>query len=80
MKNKLILFVLWIIAITLAGCWEQDIIDELQNENYELQQEIENLKETIDGCNNYIFDAKQYVWESYEDMEYALDSLEEYTY
>jgi len=60
----------------LTWCTSQEQVDELQWQIYDLESEVNNLKETIDQCNSNIEDAQSYAWSDYEDMEYALESLE----
>lgn len=80
MKKTILLAGMLLFILILSGCGEKERISELENKNYEYQREISNLKNTIEDCNNNISDARSYIGESYEDMEYALDSLEDCEY
>lgn len=51
------------------GCTNQKSINDLETE-------IVDLEDTIYKCNSQIENAKSYIWESYEEMEDALNSLE----
>lgn len=57
----LVLFIWW--------CTNQRTLDDLETE-------IADLEDTIHQCNSQIEEAKSYAWESYEDMEDALNNLE----
>ncbi len=65
MKVNLLIIIL-ISVLFIWGCTEQK----------DLEADIIDLENIIYKCNNQIEEAKSYVWESYEDMEDALNNLE----
>ncbi len=75
-----------LIIILIAGIWiwsNHNKIAELQNQNYTLEDNIDGYSNALDEANSnieeansIIEDAKGYAWESYDDMGYALESLE----
>ncbi len=74
---KKAIFLLWLSLLPfLSWCTSQEEVDDLNSQIYELESENNRLKETLDQCNSNIEDAQSYVWESYEDMEYALEELQ----
>jgi chromosome segregation ATPase len=73
----------WIIAIIIIlFLWflhSQDLgekIEILNSRVEEYESQIEEYKSALEEANNNIEDAKSHAWESYEDMGYALESLE----
>lgn len=62
----------------LSGCTEYEGLsaEEWADQYYEIEEELEHARQTIDDLNYTIEDAQSYAWSSYEDMGYALESLE----
>lgn len=74
---------IWFLLITtlvLSWCVSQSEYDDLSYELEDTQDQLEELQSTIDDCNDNINNAKNYEWASYEEMEYALNSLTECDY
>lgn len=76
MKKLLIMFFCLGILFIISWCATQSQVDQLESENYDLELRVSELEGIIDNCNYGIEDAQSYAWSDYEDMEYALESLE----
>lgn len=68
--KKVIMFSLLVLSLSWCSNSLQTKIDNLEDYNF-------RLKQIISDCNDNIQEAKEYIWGEYEDMEYALDTLEE---
>lgn len=73
-KEKEINWYVWILVILLFFAWNKS--HNLEKENVRLHAALEEANSNIDDANSYIEDAQSYAWSSYEDMGYALESLE----
>lgn len=51
-------------------------VEVLQDEVADLDYKVRIYYDALDQANSNIEDAKWYAWSSYDDMGYALDSLE----
>jgi hypothetical protein len=79
-------FINWVIGIAIIwfifsfigsfGKYEGLSAEEWFNRYDEADARVINLQDALEQANSNIEDAKYYSGESYEDMEYALDSLE----
>jgi peptidoglycan hydrolase CwlO-like protein len=78
---KLTLFL--IPLILLSSCtidWNDEKdkqIVELENQVQEKERRINDIKNTVDDCNSNISDAQGYAGETYEEMNDALENLQE---
>lgn len=72
-------------TLVLSGCnnKEQEYISQISDLKSAISnkdQTIADLVNIIEECNNNILDSKGYIGESYDEMESALDALEECVY
>ncbi|MBI2448623.1 hypothetical protein HYV44_03680 [Candidatus Microgenomates bacterium] len=75
-----------IVIVLIAGIWlwsSHNTISDLQSQNSSLEDTIDEYRsalseanDNIEQANSIIEDAKWYTWESYDDMGYALDSMD----
>lgn len=80
MPKIVMIWFLLITTLVLSWCVSQSEYDDLSYELEDTQDQLEELQSTIDDCNDNINNAKNYEWASYEEMEYALNSLTECDY
>jgi archaellum component FlaF (FlaF/FlaG flagellin family) len=78
-KHHNIILVILIAALLIVGAKYKSLKSENENltslvdeYDYSLSQANDNIEE----ANSYIEDAQGYAWSSYEDMGYALESMD----
>lgn len=71
----------WVLIIISIWFWRDhhkltNQIELLREESYEFERKTRFYSDALDQANSNIEDAQSYAWESYDEMGYALDSLE----
>jgi len=79
-NNNQTLVIVLVIALLLSlfrtQKYEEYTAEEWAAEYEYTNDKLESYIDALDEANSNIEDAKYYVWESYDDMGYALDDLE----
>lgn len=87
MKKLIIALNLTILVLVLSACsigtvdgrtaegW-RDLYYNADYESTQCRNELVQYQDALEQANNNIDDAKGYKWNDYEDMGYALDSLD----
>ncbi len=80
MKTLLLLFTTILLLTSCKSERQEELESEvaaLQDITQTMRSKIDELESTISDCNSNINSAKIYAGDSYDNMVYALDSLEE---
>lgn len=67
---------IWVIFFLLLITLLFSRLNDQKDQNAELEDMLSEYEEALNQANNNIEEASWYAWESYEDMGYALESLE----